>query len=576
MSSYIDEYNKWSSLHQLTAEQRSELESIANNEQELQARFSKMISFGTAGLRGKMQLGTNAMNVYTVSMATTALAVYIKSIKARQRKVVIAYDCRINSKLFARTCAEVLAGNGICCYIFDDLRPTPELSFAVRHLGCIAGINITASHNPKQYNGYKAYWEDGAQLSTEQAAAIAGHMQKADITDIRSMPFETGVKNGMISIIGKEIDTEYLDAVVEQAIDLSSISSAADDLKIVYTPLHGAGYRLIPEILSRIGIKHVCVVPSQQHPDGEFPTTPRPNPEYPEVFSHGINLANQIGSDLIIATDPDADRVGIMVRSKNGDFDVLNGNQTGALLLDYIAGSYVRTQRMPLEPYAVKTIVTTELMSKICREYNIQLHNVLTGFKYIGEVIKQKQACGHGTFLFGGEESYGYLKGTYARDKDAVVATMLICEMTAYYKLRGMTLSDALDDLYDRYGYSLEKTQELLFEGYNGSKKMQEIMSLLRNSDIRTISGVPIENISDYLRGTVVDMSDGQTSGTGLPFSDVLRYGLKNGDVIIVRPSGTEPKIKIYYLISANDKQQATLKLEEYMHTMAILFEDKE
>ncbi len=565
MVSYLEQYKKWLSLDSLSADDRRELESIADDDQELRSRFSGSLSFGTAGLRGVMRMGTNAMNVYTVAQATTGLAMYIKNVGCGERHVVIAYDSRNNSELFAKTAAEVLAANGIKCYIFDALRPTPELSFALRHLGCIAGINITASHNPKQYNGYKAYWDDGAQLSPDQAAEIAAFMQQVDVAQIKKTTFEDGIKSGMITIIGQEIDEKYLDAVIAQAIDLDMIKKVADDLNIVYSPLHGAGYRLVPEIISRIGIKNFHVVPEQANPDGEFPTAKKPNPEYPEVFSYGIELANKVGSDLIIATDPDADRVGIMVREKNGQFVALNGNQTGSLLLDYIINSYIRSGNMPEQPYAVKSIVTTELMSKICNDHNVTLYNVLTGFKYIGEVIKKKEQQGCGTFIFGAEESYGYLKGNYARDKDAVVATMLICEMTAYYKLLGMTLADALSNLYDKYGYSMEVTQEMVFDGLGGIAQMQYIMQSFRTTPMRRIGGIDVLETGDYLSSEVVNMRDGSKSTTGLPSSDVIRFRLDNDDVIIIRPSGTEPKIKAYYLLSATDKQNAQQKLSAYM-----------
>ena len=566
---YLEQYSKWLSLKCLTPEERRELETLKNDAQELSARFGTSLAFGTAGLRGKMKLGANAMNIYTVAQATAGLAMYIQKVGAADRAVVIAYDSRNNSELFARTAAEVLAGNGIKVHIFDALRPTPELSFALRYLGCIAGINITASHNPKEYNGYKAYWDDGAQLSPDQANEIAAYMKRVDIDSIKKTDFDEGVASGIINIIGAEIDEKYLDAVLAQVKDLDTIKAASDSLNIVYTPLHGAGYRLVPEIISRIGIKHFHIVPEQAEPNGDFPTTKKPNPEYPEVFEYGIPLADRVGSDLIIATDPDADRVGIMVRGRDGKFIALNGNQTGSLLLDYIISSYNRSGNMPPEPYAVKSIVTTELMSKICHEGGVELYNVLTGFKYIGEVIKKKQAEGHGSFIFGAEESYGYLKGTYARDKDAVVATMLICEMTAYYKLRGMTLADALNGLYEKYGYSLEKTQELVLDDYKGIEQMKAIMGALRDPSIKSIAGINISDISDYLSGEVCRLSDGHKSGTGLPSSDVLRFGLENGDVIIVRPSGTEPKVKIYYLLSADNATTAQQKLERYIASVA-------
>ena len=572
-TSYFKEYHKWLSLTSLSDSERQELDKIANDKQDLESRFSSSLVFGTAGLRGKMRLGSNGMNVYTVAQATAGIAKYIKNVHADDKAVVIAYDSRNNSELFAKTAAEVLAGNGISCYIFDSIRPTPELSFALRYLKCTAGINITASHNPKQYNGYKVYWDDGAQIAPDQAAEIASYMAQIDIANIAKMKFSDGVDAGIIKIIGREIDDKYLEAVTAQAIDLTSIKKVTDQLNIVYTPLHGAGYKLIPEILNTIGIKNCHMVQEQALPDGEFPTTPKPNPEYPEVFSYGIALADKVGSDLIIATDPDADRVGIMIREKNGNFKALNGNQTGALLLDYIINSYIRYNNMPDSPYVVKSIVTTELMAKICQKHNVELYNVLTGFKYIGEVIKKKQSQGNEGFLFGAEESYGYLKGTYARDKDAVVATMLICEMTAYYKLRGMTLADALDCLYRQYGFSLEKTQEFVFDGYDGAEKMKNIMNRLRADKITSIANINIATTGDYLNGEVLYHKNQRITSTGLPFSDVLRFELETGDVIIVRPSGTEPKVKIYYLLSAENFEQAQNKLEQYMQAVSILID---
>ena len=425
-----------------------------------------MLTFGTGGLRAKMMPGTSAMNVLTVAQATEGLARYIKATGAGERPVVVAYDSRINSREFARTAASVLAANRIKVYIFDNLRPTPELSFSLRHLGCVAGINITASHNPKEYNGYKVYWEDGAQIAPEQAEEITRFIREVKIPDdIHPADFNKAVAEGLITIIGGEIDEAYISAVLSQAINPGIIVEAADRLNVVYTPLHGTGYRLVPEVLRRLGVKKLHVVPEQSQPDGSFPTVDKPNPEYKEAFACGIKLACCVGSDLIIATDPDADRVGVMARGRDGSFTGFTGNQVALLLLDYIIGAYRASGKMPPEPYAVKSIVTTELMAKICRAGGVELHNVLTGFKYIGEVIKRKEAEGRGSFIFGAEESCGYLKGTYARDKDAVLASMLICEMAAHHICAGKTLIDALDGLYRKYGYSLERTTEVIFDG---------------------------------------------------------------------------------------------------------------
>ncbi len=570
MQDNIKVFNSWLASGSLDAAEKAELEAIRGNTEEIIGRFGTNLVFGTGGLRGRMMLGTNAMNVYTVARATEGLAQYIKSEGKSRRSVIVGCDSRNNSKVFARTAASVLAGNGIHTYIFDDIRPTPELSFALRYLGCIAGINITASHNPKEYNGYKAYWEDGAQLAPEQAEKIAEYMNSVDIwTGIHRADFDKAVSEGHIKIIGPEIDEAYLSAVMSQAINLCCVRDAAAHLNIVFTPLNGTGYKLIPEVLRRIGITNLHIVPEQAQPDGNFPTTPKPNPEYRQVFECGMPLADKVGSDLIIATDPDADRVGVMARGADGKFVGITGNQMASLLLDYIINAYTSSGKMPPAPYAVKTIVTTELMSKICRAGGVELYNVLTGFKFIGEVIKKKEAEGSGTFIFGAEESYGYLKGTHARDKDSVVSTMLICEMTAYYRNRGMTLVDALNNLYKQYGYSLEKTDEVFFDGYGASEKMKNLMHVLRNKTPDEIAGFRITSISDYLDGSVKDLTTGKISDTGLPRSDVLRWQLVNSDVIIIRPSGTEPKVKIYYLLSDIDEPHASAKLEKYKARIA-------
>ena len=570
MPELLNIFKSWLNSDMLSSNERAELETISQSQDEIKARFATNLSFGTAGLRGIMRMGTNAMNVYTVAQATQGLAQYIISVVGNNRSVAIAYDSRINSKIFAQTAASVLAGNGIHSYIFDDIRPTPELSFALRHLNCIAGINITASHNPKEYNGYKAYWEDGAQLSPDQAEVIAKYMNKVNIhKDIKKIDFDKAVSEKKITVIGAEIDEEYINAVMSQAIDLTNVKKAANDLNIVYSPLHGAGYKLVPEVMHRIGIKNLHSVPEQSIPDGSFPTTKKPNPEYPEVFEIGIQLANKVNSDLIIATDPDADRVGVMARGNDGNFACITGNQMAALLLEYIISAYNASKNMPSEPFAVKSIVTTELMSKICNAANVELHNVLTGFKYIGEVIKKKEAEGRGTFIFGAEESYGYLKGTYARDKDAVVASMLICEMTSYYKLKNMTLIDALYELYDKYGFSFEKTTEVAITGYDATEIMKTTMFNLRNNTPSEIANVRIKKITDYLSETITDVDTKKISYTGLPKSDVIRWELENSDVIIIRPSGTEPKIKIYYLLSAEDRETAPIMLQKYIDNVS-------
>ncbi len=558
-------YLHWLNSPALSEEERAELRAIEGNTDEILSRFASYLSFGTAGLRGTMKVGTNAMNVHTVAHATQGLANLILKEGRAADGVAIAYDSRNHSPLFARTAASVLAANGIGVYLFDGLRPTPELSFALRHLHCVAGINITASHNPKAYNGYKAYWEDGAQLPPEHAAVVSGEIAKLDIfKDIKRVDVDAAIADGRIRIIGAEVDEAYLAEVQAQAINPRAIADVADRLHIVYSPLHGAGYRLVPEILSRCGLKHLHPVAAQMEPDGDFPTVAKPNPEYPEVFALGIEIANAVGSDLIIATDPDTDRVGVSTRKPDGSFTTITCNQMGALLIDYIITAYEQTGTMPDEPYAVKTIVTSEMAARICAAHGVKMYNVLTGFKFIGEVIKKHEQMGHGTFLFGFEESYGYLKGTYARDKDAVVATMLIAEMTAYYKAQNKTLFDALEALYARYGFCMEKTAELEMPGVDGPARMAALMEKLRNDPPASFAGKAVVTAGDYKAGTLTDLATGVSRSTELPASDVLSFELTNGDIIVVRPSGTEPKVKFYYLLSGEDRTAVEANLAAY------------
>ena len=573
MKEFWNTYYKWLESDMLTNEEKAELRSIEGNEDEVALRFSSALSFGTAGLRGTMKTGLNAMNVHTVAHATQGLANLIVREGRAADGVAIACDSRLNSQTFAETAAQVLAANGIRVYLFDSLRPTPELSFALRELGCVAGINITASHNPKEYNGYKAYWEDGAQLPPEHADTVAAEIARLDIfEDVKKIPFKEALKAGIITIVGKEIDEKYLSHVAAQAVNPNAIAAVADELKIVYTPLHGTGYKLVPAILTRVGLKHLYTVDEQMVIDGNFPTVKKPNPEYPEAFALGIAVANKVGSDLVIATDPDADRVGVMSRTKDGSFATITGNQMGALLVDYIITAYKETDTMPNNPYVVKSIVTSELAAKICAANGVKMHNVLTGFKFIGEVIKNYEKTKDGSFLFGFEESYGYLKGTYARDKDAVVTAMLICEMTAYYRARGMTLSDALSALFEKYGFCYEQNVEIYMEGIDGPDRMAALMNNLRQNPPTEFGGVPVTLVGDYQKGTITE--GGKARSTGLPSSNVLYYRLLNGDVIVARPSGTEPKIKFYYMLEALDCADAEKKLASYQKTLNTLSEN--
>ncbi len=569
MEQYMKNYLRWLESDKLDDAEKAELASIRDDDGEIRLRFTSYLSFGTAGLRGIMKTGMNAMNVHTVAYATQGLANLIIKEGRAADGVAIAYDSRNNSALFAKTSAQVLAAAGIKSYLFDDLRPTPELSFALREYGCVAGINITASHNPKQYNGYKAYWEDGAQLPPEHADTVSAEMEALDIfTDVKLADFDRALANGLIVMLGEETDEKYLAQVVAQAVNPDAVKAVADDLAIVYTPLHGTGHKLVPEVMKRIGLKNLYTVPEQMIIDGNFPTVPKPNPEYPQVFELGIEIANRVGSDLIVATDPDADRVGVMTRTADGSFMTITGNQMGALLLDYILTAYEETGNMPDHPYAVKTIVSTELAAAICAAHNVTMHNVLTGFKFIGEVIKNYEAKGYGSFILGFEESYGYLKGTYARDKDAVVASMLICEMTAYYKAKGMTLGDALQGLYARYGYCYETNVEIYMEGLDGAERMAAMMDSLRNDPPATFGGVDVELFGDYKTETFTELKTGKMTPTGLPKSNVLYFKLTNGDVIVVRPSGTEPKIKFYFLLLGKDQADVLVKLDGYKKTL--------
>ena len=566
---YKQAYQRWLSSDKVDEATKQELLALDGNDEEIKFRFISYLAFGTGGLRGTMIAGMNAMNVYTVAHATQGFANLILKEGMADRGVVIAHDSRNNSDLFSRVTAEVFAANGIKVYFFDSLRPTPVLSFAIRYLNTIAGVNITASHNPKEYNGYKAYWEDGAQLSLEQADLVSSYINATDIFEgVKRMDFDTAVAEGKIEIVGTVVDDAFIQNVTAQLVDKTAIPSIADDLKVVYTPLHGCGYRLVPEVLRLCGLKHLYTVGEQMVIDGNFPTVKSPNPEYPEALSLGVKLAEKVGSDLVLATDPDADRVGIMVRNSENKFVTITGNQVGALLLDYVLTAYENTNTMPEKPYAVKTIVTTELATKICREHGVDLYNVLTGFKFIGEVIKNHDDIGDGNYLLGFEESYGYLKGTYARDKDSVVASMLIVEMAAYYKAKGMTLYDALVNMFEKYGYFIENTVNVTMPGLDGVEKMKALMNELRKNPPAEIGGKKVVSIRDYLTETITDLITGAVTPTGLPASNVLYFECEGGNVVVVRPSGTEPKIKLYLLVNGACENCCKATLEAFKKTV--------
>lgn len=557
MEAYVTEFNKWMAAPEVSDEVKSEL--VALTEDEKKERFAGYMTFGTAGLRAKMGAGCAFMNEYTVAHATEGLARLILAENAADRGVAIAYDSRINSDAFARRSAEVLSASGIKVYLFPSLRPTPVLSYAVLKLGCIAGINITASHNPSAYNGYKAYWEDGAQLPPDHAKRVSDAMDSIDI--FKDVPAPEKADKSKIITVSDLIDEPYLECVLEQRVNPDAIKAVADDLRIVYTPLHGAGAVMVPEVLRRAGVKNLYTVDEQMAPDGSFPTVYYPNPEFPEAFKLGIELAEKVSSELVVATDPDCDRVGVMAKGKDGEFHTVTGNQMGALLLDYIITAYEKEGKLPSDAYAVKSVVSANLAEKIADAHGVKVYNVLTGFKFIGEVIKEHLAAGHGTFLLGFEESYGYLKGTYARDKDAVVASMLICEMAAFYKAKNMTLIDALDELFERYGYFGERVKNIQITGLDAAGQMAKIMKGLRENSPASLGGVKVAETRDYLDSTV-RRSDGSVGETGLPKTNMLYYVLENGDVYIVRPSGTEPKIKVYILSQAKTREALGAQLD--------------
>lgn len=544
----MTEFEKWLNSPAVDEDTKKELEAIANDENEILARFSRPMEFGTAGLRAVMAAGISRMNVYTVAQTTEGLARLIEDENGKEKGVAIAWDSRNNSALFARTAARVLASHGIKTYIFDSLRPTPELSFALLHHGCIAGINITASHNPSAYNGYKVYWSDGAQLPPEHAAVVSEYVAKTDIFSVTLADFDKAVENGTIIIIGKETDEAFLAAVQNCSIDPTLLQEYGDKLNILYTPIHGTGYRLVPEILKRSGVTNLRVVAEQEEPDGNFPTVSTPNPENKECFNIAIQKVKDEGIDcqLIIGTDPDADRVGIVARNDKGEFVPFTGNQVGALLADYIINSKKALGTLPENACAIKSVVSGKLFDLVCDGEGVHHMNVLTGFKYIGEKIKEFTASGEYTFILGYEESYGYLSGGYVRDKDAVAASMLIAEMAAFCMRNGTTLYERLQQLYAKYGYCKEAIINRVIGGIVPMDTMKEKMASLRQCPPESIGNSKVVKATDYL-----------CDGTGLPKANMLAYLLENGTTVLIRPSGTEPKIKVYILTQAESEQAA-------------------
>ena len=565
--SYRDTYLAWLASPALSPEEKAELEAIRDDDKEIESRFFDQLSFGTAGLRGTMGVGLYRMNVHVIRHATQAFAQVIleEGKEAAARGVAICFDCRNNSDTFAREAACVMAGNGIPVRLFESLRPTPELSFAVREYGCIAGINVTASHNPKEYNGYKVYWEDGAQLPPRHADQVAKKMKELDVFScVRRLDYDQAVAEGKITLMGRETDEKFLANVMSQVNDKAVVEQVADTFKMVYTPFHGTGYRLIPEALKRLGMKHVICVPEQMVIDGNFPTVVSPNPENPEGFYLAVDLAKQNNADFILGSDPDADRVGIMVRTKDDDFVVISGNQTGVLLLDYLIGAKRRTGKMPDKPVALKTIVTTEMARKVAEVNGLQCYDTFTGFKFLAQKKDQLEESGEGKVIFSYEESYGYMLGDYVRDKDAVSASVELTEMAAWYASQGMTLYDALQALFEKYGCYGEKTLNLVMPGLDGLKKMADLMAGLRRNPPAEIAGTAVRQQKDYQDGSVVNVADGARSTMELSGSNVLRYEMADGTSLIVRPSGTEPKVKVYILANGASKAECEEKVAKY------------
>ena len=561
---YKEVYEQWLSNPYFDEATKEELKNIAEDDNEIKERFYMDLEFGTAGLRGIIGAGTNRMNIYVVRRATQGLANYIAKVDKKSQGVAIAYDSRHMSPEFAEEAALCLAANGIKAYIFESLRPTPELSFAVRHLGCVAGINVTASHNPPEYNGYKVYWEDGAQITPPHDSGIMGEVKAiSDWNTVKTMDKEEAVKAGLFEVIGQAVDDAYMAELKKQIIHMDAIEAEGRNLKIVYTPLHGTGNIPARRILKELGFENVYVVPEQELPNGDFPTVSYPNPEAAEAFELGLKLAKEVDADIVLATDPDADRLGVRVKDKNGEYHDLTGNMSGCLLANYeLSQRKAVNGSLPEDGALVKTIVTTNLADAIAKGYNVKLIEVLTGFKYIGQQILGFENSGKGTYLFGFEESYGCLIGTYARDKDAIVATMALCEAAAYYKTQGKTLWDAMIDMYEEFGYYKDAIQAVTMKGIEGLQKIQEIMTTLRQNPPAEFAGHKVTAVRDYKLDEITDIATGEKKPTGLPNSNVLYYELTDDAWVCVRPSGTEPKVKFYYGVKGTSLADADEKSE--------------
>ena len=559
---YKEVYEQWIANPYFDEATKEELKSIAEDENEIKERFYMDLEFGTAGLRGIIGAGTNRMNIYVVRRATQGLANYIAKVDKKSQGVAIAYDSRHMSPEFAQEAALCLAANGIKAYIFETLRPTPELSFAVRHLGCVAGINVTASHNPPEYNGYKVYWEDGAQITPPHDSGIMGEVKAiSDWNTVKTMDKAEAEKAGLFEVIGKEVDDAYMAELKKQVIHMDAIQAEGKNLKIVYTPLHGTGNIPARRILKELGFENVYVVKEQELPDGDFPTVSYPNPEAAEAFELGLKLAKEVDADLVLATDPDADRLGVRVKDKNGEYHDLTGNMSGCLLANYeISQRNAVNGSLPEDGALIKTNVTTNLADAIAKGYGVKLIEVLTGFKFIGHQILGFEKSGKGSYLFGFEESYGCLIGTYARDKDAIVATMALCEAAAYYKTQGKTLWDAMIEMYEQFGYYKDDIKAVTMKGIEGLQKIQDIMNSLRQNPPAEFAGHKVVAVRDYKADTIKNLETGEVTPTGLPNSNVLYYELTNDAWVCVRPSGTEPKVKFYYGVKGTSLADADEK----------------
>ena len=562
---YLKKYQEWITNDYFDADTRDELKALKDNDKEIMDRFYKDLEFGTGGLRGVLGAGSNRMNIYTVRRATQGLANYIISQNGQSKGVVIAYDSRHMSVEFARTAALCLAANNIKAYVFDSLRPTPMLSFALRHLGCIAGIVVTASHNPKEYNGYKVYWEDGAQVASPKDVEIINEVNKiAEYSECKTMSEEAAKEAGLFHIIGNEIDDVYMEELKKLVIN--PVSDAGKELKIVYTPLNGTGNLPVRRILKEIGFENVYVVPEQEMPDGDFTTVGYPNPEDPKVFTLAKKLADEVQADIILATDPDADRLGVVVRDDHDEWVLLNGNMSGCLIAEYVFSQKAEKGILPSNAALIKTIVTGNMSDQIAKHYNARLIEVLTGFKYIGEQIKLFEQTGSNTYVFGYEESYGCLVGTHARDKDAVNAVMTFCEAAAYYKSKGITLYQQLQNMFKQYGYFKESLSSVTLKGIEGMAKIKEIMDSYRANAPKAAGAYKVLKIRDYEADTITDLETGAVTSTGLPKSNVLYFDMSDDAWCAIRPSGTEPKIKFYFGVKGSDEADADARLHALMN----------